>query len=351
MPAFGLDISDRTLKFITFKKIKKEKRIEQFKSIDIPEGVIESGVIKQGKVFSDLVRTHCKALGMKYVYIALPEETGYMSMVKLPALKEEEIPIAIESAFPQHVPLPIAESVFDYEVFSSGENTPSSGALLVRLAAFPAKMVYDYYMAVTQAGFMPLGFDTEVQALVRAVVPKNEKDALLIVDFGKTRTTFIIVSQGEVYFTSTIDVSGEDLDRAIAKSLSVSPTQAEEAKKERISLLKSHRNNKMFEIILPMISAIRDEAERYVDFWQTHGAGDEHGSVVRPPIKKILLCGGDSNLVGFPEYLSHTLGISAEYANVWANVASFEDYIPELTLRQSLMYGSAIGLALRAQSI
>lgn len=343
MPAFGLDISDRALKFITFKNTRIGKYPDKYQKANIPEGIIESGEIKKEAELADLIRTHCAHTGMKYVFVTLPEEKGYMSVIKLPLLKKNEVSVALESAFSQHIPLSIHEAVFDYSILPLQKGENYMQAILV---AFPAELVESYYRTVTKAGFIPLAFDTEVHALARAVVPLQEKGPFLIVDFGKTRTSFIIVYEGDVRFSSTISISGLDLDRAISKTLSVSIEKAEEIKKKEINLIDSHRNNAVFEMLLPIISAIRDEAERYIDFWETH-SGEDHAVQIRPPIQKIFLCGGDANLVGFSEYLAHNLGVKVEYANVWSNIFSFEEYIPELTFRESLMYGSAIGLALR----
>ena len=101
---------------------------------------------------------------------------------------------------------------------------------------------------------------------------------------------------------------------------------------------------------MPVISAVRDELERYVSFWATHAPG-LHGGEKYGPIKKIFLCGGDSNLLGLSEYLSHNIHIPVEHANVWTNLVSFDEYIPDITFHESLMYGSAIGAALRSFDI
>jgi len=61
-----------------------------------------------------------------------------------------------------------------------------------------------------------------------------------------------------------------------------------------------------------------------------------------------LLCGGDANLIGFPEYLSYELKLPVEIGNPWINILSFEKRIPEIELRESLSYAIALGLALRA---
>ena len=81
------------------------------------------------------------------------------------------------------------------------------------------------------------------------------------------------------------------------------------------------------------------------------GKNEDTHDTKRTSIEKIYLCGGDSNLAGFVEYLSTGLGISVkiEIANVFVNVNSLNTYVPEINFSDSLSYATAIGLALRRQ--
>jgi hypothetical protein len=58
------------------------------------------------------------------------------------------------------------------------------------------------------------------------------------------------------------------------------------------------------------------------------------------------LPGGDSNLIGLPEYLSASTHTPVEHANVWANIANAEKYVPEIAFNKSLSFAAALGLAL-----
>jgi Tfp pilus assembly PilM family ATPase len=88
---------------------------------------------------------------------------------------------------------------------------------------------------------------------------------------------------------------------------------------------------------------LRDEINRHFVYWHTHE--DEDG-IKNPPIKKILLCGGDSNLVGLPDYLSVTMKTEVEMANVWCNILNTEEYIPSIDFKDALSFAASLGLAL-----
>ena len=344
LPSYGLDLSDRTLKFMKFKRAKNGLAIEHYGSKVIQEGFIISGEIKKPEELSKFIRESCAPLGIKNVMTALPEEKTFLRVVQLPKMDETDVRTALEVNLAEHIPLPPSETTFDFEVV----NNPTGPAehMDVILVAFPSRIVDSYYSVYNLAGITPLAFETEMHALARAVINKEKMQSYLIVDFGKTRTSFVIVSGNLIKFASTISTSGQDLNKAIARTFSISLFEAEKMKKDEASFTNTDNNLKLFEAILPIMSAVRDEIVNHITYWDSH-ASHLHMGEART-IKKILLCGGDSNLDGFVDYISNSIGLPAEYINAWANVASFEDYIPEMPFRESLSYAPAIGLALKA---
>jgi len=91
---------------------------------------------------------------------------------------------------------------------------------------------------------------------------------------------------------------------------------------------------------------------RHMSYWDSQlnerGKSALPAEVKGKKIAKILLCGGDSNLFGFSEYLSYELKTPVELSNPWINITSFSEHIPEIELRESLIYTTALGLALRS---
>lgn len=343
MPAIGVDISDLSLKYFALRETENGIRPWLFGMKKIDAGIVESGEIKRKDLLIELLKSVRKETGEKYVVASLPEEKGFLSRIKLPAMKRADIREAVELQLEEHVPLPPKEVIFDFDIIKESLGK-SGGRIDVNLAAFPKSLIKSYSYVFEMSGFKPVAFEMETQAIKRAVFPKKGAETSMIVDFGKTRTTFLIISDSKVQFTSTIKVAGEDIDSALAKNLSVGAVEAEKIKKER-GFIKSGENEEVFNAILPVVSAILEETIKLTAYWSSHF--DQRGKNA-DKIEKIILCGGDSNLFGLPQYLSSELKLPVEIANPWRNVASFEDYIPEIELRESLMYTIALGLALRA---
>ena len=114
-------------------------------------------------------------------------------------------------------------------------------------------------------------------------------------------------------------------------------------KKKEFGLRRNATNREVFSVLLNGVSILRDEIVKHFLYWHTHK--DEEGKD-RPLIKKVILSGGDSNLIGLSEYLSVSMKINVEIANVWVNITDTGKYVPEISLDESLKFASALGLAL-----
>ena len=339
-PVFGFDLSDRSLKYLELLRTRQGRRLGRFGEAKIPQGLIEDGQILKKEELISLLKDIQKERGVKYIAAALPEEKVFLRAVKLPAMEEREIKVALESQLEENVPLAASEAVFDYEIIPE---TDKNGHLDVNLAAAPKNFAESYAEVFQKAGFQPLAFDLESRALVRSLVAAGDNSCQMIINFGATATNFVIAVGGKARFAAVIKAAGRTLDQAIAKAFSVSLPEAEKIKKEKFRLGKTAENDELFNALLPVVSAVAGEVGRHINYWESHQ--DEHGSP-RSKIEKMILAGGDANLSGLVDYFSHRLGLPVEYGNVWANVFSLNDELPEISFKDSLRYAVALGLAL-----
>jgi Tfp pilus assembly PilM family ATPase len=113
--------------------------------------------------------------------------------------------------------------------------------------------------------------------------------------------------------------------------------------KWQYGLERNVENEEVFPVLLNSVSSLRDEIVRHFLYWHTHKDEEDKNN---PPIKKIIFCGGDSNLIGLTDYIAVSMKTSAELANVWTNITSTENYIPEMGFGEALTFTTALGLAL-----
>src|SRR3989344_8741599 len=180
-------------------------------------------------------------------------------------------------------------------------------------------------------------------SLARAVVPQGDIRPHLVVRFGTYRTSLAIIDGGIPAFTATFEIGGNTLTKALTKGLSITEEEAEHLKKTE-GFMHQKKNRELYESLMITMSAVKEEIERHLRYWATR---PENESDAGRSIKKILLCGGEAGLGGFPEYLEAALRMPVERANVWTNVFSFDETIPPISRDESLTYTTVIGLALR----
>lgn len=180
------------------------------------------------------------------------------------------------------------------------------------------------------------------QAIVRAILKKDDMGTYMILDIGKKFTGIYIVSHGRIMFSSLFPVGGNMFTKIIERKLKTSFQEAENIKMKH-GLDRQFFNEKTFLTLLDGLSVLRDEISRRFLYWHTRRNEENKG---RPQIEKIILCGGGSNLVGLSEYISANMKIRVELANVWINILDIKKHIPEMSFEESLSYAPAIGLAL-----
>ncbi len=335
--SFGLDISDESLKFIELIQTKNGLQVGRFGECKIPPGVIEAGKIKDTKQMEEILADLRKTDGVKSVRVSLPEEQVYLFQLRLEKAGLKNVKEGIELALEEHIPIQAEDAIFDYDLIE--ENAQS---LEVQVAAIPKNIIENYLLIFKHANISVESFELEAQAISRAIIKYGDMETYMIVDFGKKRTGIFIVSKGIVMFTSTLDVGGEILNNMIQKSFNVSFEEAEKMKRE-YGLERNVVNKEIFPVLLNSVSVLRDEISKHFLYWQTHK--DEEGKN-NPSIKKIILCGGDSNLIGLADYISISMKTPVVMANVWTNIVNTDNYIPEMVFKQALSFSTALGLAL-----
>ena len=338
MSAVGIDISDRSIKYTAIKNMGGDLRLKNYGYKSVEPGVVEKGEIKNKVRLAEILKTVKQSLDDFFITVSLPEEKAFLKVIDLPPVKKEKIRESLRLQLEETVPFSPENIIFDFDVLEE-----SSDGWKVVFSAFPKKIAEDYAKVFEHVGFFPVSFEVESQSLFRSLADVEEKGGVMIIDFGKTRTSFVIGEDGSVKFSSTINVAGEHLDKILSKGLNIDVFEAEEMKRKNVSF--ESGKDKLLTNILPVISVIKDESVRILDYWQTHG---EEQSSKNKKIEKIILCGGDSSIPGLTEYFSYYLKTSVELGNPWVNINSFENYAPEMERAASLRYATALGLAIRS---
>lgn len=349
--SFGIDFSDLRLRVVNLKKKGRFFDLDSWNEVDIPGGVIVNGEIKDQEKLVLVIKkavdgVRGRKIKIKRVVASLPENKAFLQVIKIPEMDSEELETAIPFEAENYIPLAIDQMYLDYEVISSRDGNN----LDVLIGAMPKTVVDPYVSCIKRAGFIPTALEVECQSITRALI-KNQVSPfpVLIIDFGRSTTSFIVFSGHSLRFTSSVDISSQELNRAIADNLKVDLKKAEELKL-KYGLEVSNKNKVSKDVVRAMVPLLADfikQVKKHINYYHTH-ANHIPVSSSGGEIKKVLLCGKGSNLKGLPNFIFSELKIPTDLANPWVNIFSHSNKkVPEIPFKDSLGYTTALGLALR----
>jgi type IV pilus assembly protein PilM len=353
--AFGLDISDASIKIAQFKKRGEDLRLRSYNRVNVSEGIIKQGEILRDQELINLIKktfseVQGKKIKTRYAVCSLPEQHSFIKIVQLPRMEIKDLQNALKWEVEANIPFPLNEVYLDWQIIEPVKNHLDHFDILIN--AVPKKLVDKYLQVLQAAGIEPIVFETESLATIRSLI-KNEFSfkPILIIDFGYNRSSFVIFAGSSIRFTSSIPVSNFQMINEIADKLGISFEQARTLK-FKIGLNKEKDKGKIFNILLPLLTKLTNQIKECIAFHSQH-TEHEHGCI--GDIAEIILCGGGANLSGLPEYLSSWLKIPVILGNPWLNIFSSADgknikKIPNISYEESLSYTTVFGLALRGTS-
>ncbi len=380
--SFGLDISDKSIKVAQLEKNKKGHELTAICQHDIPEGLISKGEILDAKKLVDHVKktVHCCQPEIKgqHVIASLPEVKTYIKLINVKRETQnkhdrEIIETKIKKILPNHVPLPINESFFDWQIIREKNNYYQ---ILVGVA--PQKIIDDFTKVIKEAGFYPMALEIEAQAILRAILPKSNyylkkpfllkeanfseilkkihlnlkqkkeeqknnqeakknKPVYLVVDAGATRSGLTLWADGTIKFTTSLKTCGDNLTKKIEEQLKLEKKEAEKLKKI-YGLKKNSSKTNLNKILMPELKSFCQEIETAKNFYQKNFDEKENNF-------EILLTGGMSNLKELDNEIAKKIKIKVHNADPLKNISTRSGVLPQKDQKQS--FATAIGLALR----
>lgn len=357
LPVAGLDISDRSVKYMRFIASSHgiigthrgglDVVLAEYGEEEIPEGVVVRGVVEREDALGTVLAKVADRAGREFcasgMVVSLPEEKSFLKLIQTPRVADDAMAGAVRWGMEGHVPLSPDDMMYDFEeIHSRGDAEDHRDAVVT---AFPKEIVMSYVRAIKAAGLIPVALELESQAIIRAVARDlTEPEAIIVLDMGRTRTSFIIVAGGAILFTATIDIGGIVLEKSIMQGLGVDEAEAMRMKKE-IGLSKTSHDGKLFAVLLPSLAVIADELRRTIAYYLDHAAHTHDAGNV---ITRIVLSGGDASLYGLDTYLAVETRIPVALADpfaAWHGGAG--GGIPPLPYHEALAFTAAMGLALR----
>ncbi len=349
----GVDISSGAIRVVELIRTSKGLRLRKCIEEKLENPILPSESILQRSDVLSILKKIKKENNFKFVEVSIPEEKSYLFTIEVVDGTKEEIRTRIEMHIEENVPVSLDEAVFDYHRITKNEKT---GMQFLAVSVVPKTVIDEYITLFESCGFLPISFLIENQALSRAIVKKGDKNSYLVVNINYKNTVISIVNDEAVQFTSTIPMGSEDFTNSLMGALSTDKDSALFAKFDK-GFSREVGNEKIASALMSTASVLIEEIRKVSVYWNSvnnfkegEGMADsmfsDQNKNIDFGVEKIILAGQDASMPGFKDYLSISLKTPVSIANVWTNIFSFENEIPEISMKDSLSYGTAFGLAL-----
>lgn len=331
MDFFGLDIGSHSIKVAQIKRENNALKLLAIGRALTPPGGLDSeteaDLVEIATVIKKLL-TETK-ISSRNVIAALPEAEVVSKLLTFPKMKEEELMGALKFEAEAFIPFPLEEANLDFQIIAEDKKETT-----VMLAAAPKKLISKYLKIFSLSGIVPQALETEMMALVRAVVPVDFPPAL-IVDFGAKTCDLGIVEDNKIFFSRSIPTAGEAFTRALAAALSLEEIQAEEYKKT--FGLTEELESKIQKSLLPILEVVATEMKKAIQFY----AGEK-----KDGLRKIILSGGSAGLLEMAPLLANKLGLEVSLADPLSKLTFDRGNFLDLA-EEGAIFSVAIGLAER----
>jgi type IV pilus assembly protein PilM len=273
---------------------------------------------------------------------AISGQAVFTRFVKLPPLQEDNIEQLVTFEAQQHVPFPIDEVVWDYELI---EGVAEKEVVIV---AIKGDALDEINAAVNDSGLSTAEVDVAPMALYNAfrATYGDPAEPVLLIDVG-ARTSNLLYIEGRRFFTRSIPVGGSAITAAIAKEYGISFVEAEHQKVANgLVALGGGHTEQLDEAVAALAMVVRNaltrlpaEIARTTNYYRSQLGGN--------PPKRVFLAGGGANLPYTLEFFQEKLNLPVEFFNPLQVVSVGKNVDPDVIQREAHLMGELIGLGLR----
>ncbi len=340
MKIFGLDIGTEAIKAVELNPEGSRYRLLHFGMAPMPASLQSEAEKDQQAIASAISKLLSQSgIALKTPVLALPESQVFSRVIEMTPLSEAELKNAIRWEAEQYVPIPLEEASLDYQIIKERVKTNDGVEKMEVFLIAVAKSLIDKYSRVLNlAELQPVAMETELIAISRALLGSTvpETDHRLIISLGSQSSDLAIVQNSQIVYTRSLNTGGQALARAIAKSLNLDLTQAEEYKKS-YGLDESKLEGKVALAMKPVFDLIIDEIKKAILFYEEKA---------KVKLQTALLAGGTVLMPGAVPYLAGSLSMEVIVGDPLKNVI-VDDPKNQPALNITPFYTTAIGLAMK----
>ncbi len=341
--AFGLDISDASLKAVEIEKRGGKYYIVAHSFLSLPPDIIHRGEIRDAKTLGSaikelLAKATPRPITCKYVITSFPEALVYLHPFEFPkTLTEKQVLSAIPYEAEGEMPIKLSEMYSSIQFHRSRENSHH-----VVFAAAPKYLIDKYIEVLRTSNLEPVVFGLDSPALVRSLV-KPSGDPVVLLDVGAWSSTITVVEREAVHGYVSVPIGGSHLTQLVAEKRTISFSDAE-ALKLKEGMFNAVGDGKS--LLEGKIKMLIGEIEKAIQFHERHSGR---------PAKDLIISGGTVVAPDFVEFIQKNTRFNVVIGDPTVKYdlkfdSGYNDQgLTDFTTKKE-SFASTVGLALRGTS-
>lgn len=385
----GLDIGTKAIRIAEVRYGGGRPSLTRFGRVLLPAGAVEHGEVHDPDAVGSAIAGLWKELGLKgrSVHVGVANRHCVVRVVELPVMSRDDLESAIRFQAQEHIPIPLADAVMDFEVLEEVDGPEGQRLQRVLVVAAEKGTIEPLLRAVSSAKLEAETLELNAYPLVRCFNGTESDGAHAIIDVGGGVTNVVIHHHGKIRFTRILpNFGGEEFTAAIAEALGVSHEEAEDLKRKAATILRKRARDwetvpegdadapepsadgsddegegpavisprdligmptralaskpeAAADVIEPLLERFVNEVRGSIDFYRSQPASS--------PLDGVVVTGGGSLLGGLAERLSAALDVKVDQGHTFAHVPIDRDDVTkhQMSVAEPFL-GVAVGLAL-----
>lgn len=278
----------------------------------------------------------------KCAVFSIPDYSTFFTSFELPQMSGKELSQAVYFEARQHIPLPLSEVVYDWQIISSPKQVKEGGKIKIILVAVPKEIINQYQEIAALSNLEALGFEAEVYGLMKSLVKdkkaKELKEDLILVDIGAQSTTINIVKGGILEKSHSFDISSNGLIQLLSQSHNVNFQEAEDLIRKYGII--ENKGNAVKNILSPVIDILLSEIRRISQDFFNNEKGE---------FQKIVLAGSSALMPGLKDYFSDYFKKETIIADPFSDIF-FPPILSPVLKEMGPSFSIAVGMAIHGVS-
>jgi len=352
---FAIDFGSRSIKVAKVHKISDGYELENYGVTLSPEGAIANGEIFNPIAVADALAELIKECGIRdnKAIIAITGQKVIVREIIFPLMEDKELLSGVMWEAPKYVPYDLDESIIDVEKVEEFVEKDGNKMMKVLLVATPKSTIQPYMDVLKKARIIPKIVDVVSSANIRAFEnqfydkkEEEKEDSIIdiILSIGASNTILTLVEKSHLKFTRDILVGGNDITRALAKSLNISFNEAEKLKRETKIVLggeaEEENKNESEKIIVKILNQVTKEVRKSLSYYKTQSQKVNYN--------KMILSGGCANIDNIKDLLSEQFEIPVIIGNPFEDL-KIDERVFDIKRMNKLkdILATVFGLAMR----